>query len=126
MPVLDKKTEQPNLAGKLVSRGLVIGSRDFQEYVRNYPNPFGAGREVTRITYFMDSPGEVSIKIYALTGELVYEKTYSSGEPQTMPGPHEEKWDGRNMRGVVVRNGIYICRITAGGKTATIKIAVAK
>ena len=80
----------------------------------------------TRIAYFLDSPASVSIRIFDLTGQLVYDRQYSIGEAGTSAGPQEVEWDGRNMKGTLVRNGIYVCRITAGSNSATFKIAVAK
>jgi hypothetical protein len=125
MDIVDKITQQGDISGRYRSRGLVIISSNFADYVRNYPNPFRAGRENTRIIYFLNSAGSVSIKIYALTGKLVYEETHSSG-PKTQPGDQYIEWNGRNMNGDIVRNGIYVCAITAGGNSARIKIAVAK
>ena len=56
----------------------------------------------------------------------MYEKQYANGEPGTAEGPQEVTWDGRNQQGEVVRNGIYICQIDAGGRSVKIRIAVAK
>jgi hypothetical protein len=104
------------------SSPLVVMSNNFQEYAHNYPNPFRAGTEETNITYFLNSPGEVSIKIYDLLGNLVY-----SVEKANVPeGTHEEQWDGKNVQHQVVRNGVYVCVLSAGGQTAKFRIAVAK
>ncbi|UCG51743.1 MAG: Ig-like domain-containing protein [Candidatus Latescibacterota bacterium] len=125
LAVVDKNT-LGDVAGKVCSQPLVIRSGQFEEYAFNYPNPFRAGHERTRIAYVMPSDGEVSVKIFALTGDLVYERKYSRGEPEASAGAQEVTWDGRNMNGHVVRNGIYICELNAGGKSTRIKIAVAK
>jgi hypothetical protein len=127
MTIVDKGTQQGEIKGRYRSRGLVIGSGNFNEYVRNYPNPFGAGREETKIAYFMETAGAVSIRIYSLRGDLVFEWNFANGTPETQPGvEHKIPWDGRNMNGDVVRNGIYICQVQAGGNSVRIKIAVAK
>jgi hypothetical protein len=114
------------VAGGFNSAGLVILSNTFEEYVHNYPNPFGAGRESTRIAYFLQAPSEVSITIYSIAGEKVFEEQLAIGDAGTGSGPQEFEWDGRNMNSEVVRNGLYICRLEAGGNTATFRIAVAK
>jgi len=110
------------LDGQVRSRNLVVLSGTFEDYVHNYPNPFRAGGEDTRIAYFMNAAGSASIKIYAVTGELVYEESLSG----VAEGPQETTWDGRNGKGEVVRNGIYICVINAGSNSARFRIAVAK
>jgi hypothetical protein len=35
-------------------------------------------------------------------------------------------WDGKNGKGQVVRNGVYVAIIKAGGAKMTVKIAVIK
>jgi hypothetical protein len=116
-----------SLDSQLRSTPLVILSGEFAEYVHNYPNPFQAGYETTRITYFLDpGGGDVSIKIYDLLGKLVFTLDIPSGQPGATGGPQEYEWDGRNMQSEVVRNGIYVCVVSAGVKTAKFKIAVAK
>jgi hypothetical protein len=125
VPVVDKSTFGA-VTGKLRSQPLVILSNNFEEYAHNYPNPFRAGSELTRIAYTMDSDGSVAVRIFDMLGSLVYEKQYPQGEPGTGEGPQEVTWDGRNMRGETVRNGIYICQLEAGGRSVKIRIAVAK
>ncbi|MFH1754388.1 MAG: hypothetical protein ABIA59_01680, partial [Candidatus Latescibacterota bacterium] len=105
--VVDKATGQP-LADGLRSHPLVILSNQFSEYAHNYPNPFRAGNETTRIAYFLKNQSDVTIKIYSMAGNVVYEKVYSRGDPHTLPGAREAEWDGRNMKGETVRNGIYV------------------
>jgi hypothetical protein len=114
------------LDGQVTSQSLVVLSGNFQEYAHNYPNPFRAGSQDTRIAYFLDAPAGVSLKIYALTGDLVYEETIPSGDARAQAGPQETTWDGRNGQGEVVRNGVYVCVLNAGSKSARFRIAVAK
>jgi hypothetical protein len=125
VPVVDKSTLQ-SIVGRLRSSPLVILSSSFEEYAHNYPNPFRAGSEATRIAYVMDKEGPVGVTIFDVTGERVYEKQYARGEPGTGAGPQEVTWDGRNAKGEVVRNGIYVCQLEAAGQTVKIRIAVAK
>lgn len=125
VPVVDKNTQQ-SFAGKLRSQNVVIMSNQFSEYVHNYPNPFSPSNGPTKIAYFLEAPGDVSVSIYDLAGAMVYEKRLSAGDAGTGSGPQEVQWDGRNMQGTSVRNGIYVCQITAGSNSAKFKIAVAK
>jgi hypothetical protein len=114
------------LDGQITSAPLVILSSSFDQYVHNYPNPFRAGSQDTRIAYFMQSAGSVSITIYALNGDLVYEENIPSSDARAQAGPQETTWGGLNGNGNVVNNGIYICVLSAGGNTAKFRIAVAK
>jgi hypothetical protein len=114
------------LDGQITSGPLVVLSSNFEEYAHNYPNPFRAGTDQTRIAYFLETPASVNIRIYAMTGELVYEETIAAGDARAQAGPNESAWDGRNMNGEVVRNGVYVCVLNAGSKSAKFRIAVAK
>jgi hypothetical protein len=114
------------LDGAITSDPLVVLSSSFDEYVHNYPNPFRAGSQETRIAYVMDRAGSVSIRIYAVDGSLVHEENISSSDARAQAGPQEATWDGRNGKGEVVRNGVYVCVLNAGGRSAKFRIAVAK
>ena len=94
--------------------------------MHNDPNPFRAGAQDTRIAYVMDRAGSVSVRIYAIDGSLVYEENIPAGDARAQAGPQETTWDGRNGQGEVVRNGVYVCVLNAGGRTAKFRIAVAK
>lgn len=111
---------------QITSGPLVVLSSNFEEYAHNAPNPFRAGAGETQISYFLDAPANVSIRIFDITGELVYEETIPSSDPRAQSGPQETPWDGRNMDGNVVRNGLYVCVLNAGSRSAKIRIAVAK
>lgn len=94
--------------------------------VHNYPNPFKAGLESTRISYYLERDSRVSLKIYTLDGKPVLARTFSDQDPQGREGLREILWDGNNGNGDVVLNGVYICKLEAAGINATFKIAVAK
>jgi hypothetical protein len=119
-----------DIAGQFLSGPLSVMSGRFDEYVHNYPNPFRAGSQATRICYFLKQNAAVAISIYDLDGRLVWTRRIGAGEPGgtgTSEGTwHEIPWDGRNDRGDVVRNGVYVCKVEAGPQSALIKIAVAK
>ncbi|UCB45261.1 MAG: T9SS type A sorting domain-containing protein, partial [Spirochaetota bacterium] len=90
----------------------------------NYPNPFNPRTQSTNIVFFNPAGNSsVSIKIFTLTGRLV--RTLSrSGLLQDQS--QEVEWDGKNGKGQVVRNGVYVAVIQIGGSRAMIKIAVVK
>ncbi|MDD4857160.1 MAG: hypothetical protein PHD74_03540 [Candidatus Krumholzibacteria bacterium] len=119
-----------DIAGHFLSGPFSIMSKRFDEYAHNYPNPFRAGSELTKICYFLNRDSNVSIRIFDLGGNLVKSMTIGSGEAGGAGTPggtwHEISWDGRNERGDIVRNGVYMCKIEAGSQSALIKIAVAK
>ncbi len=87
----------------------------------NAPNPFNPDIEDTKICYYLEEDDDdVKIKLFTLTGELVYSWENIPGRE----GMNDESWDGRNEKGRVVENGGYICLIEAGGKKQKCKIAV--
>ncbi|MCX5752558.1 MAG: hypothetical protein NTW97_02795 [Candidatus Krumholzibacteria bacterium] len=119
-----------DIAGHFRSGPLSIMSSRFDEYVHNYPNPFRAGTEPTKICYFLKRSSSVTIKIYDLGGRLVWSKNIGAGEAGGTGAPegtwHEIPWNGRNDRGELVRNGVYMCKVETGSQSALFKIAVAK
>jgi hypothetical protein len=83
-----------------------------KEAFGNFPNPFGRNESETTIQYFVETQSDVIVRIFTITGKLV--RTFNLGSrPQ---GLHTDlKWDGRNDRGQVVLNGVYLCQIQIKG-----------
>ena len=74
--------------------------------VVNYPNPF---QEDTYFTFQFQSPsgnGEVTIKIYTLTGRLI-----QTLQDFAVPGFNKIYWDGTDADGAPVANGVYLYKI---------------
>ncbi|MCP3681345.1 MAG: hypothetical protein GY861_01520, partial [bacterium] len=94
------------------------------DYLSNYPNPFYAKRETTKIRYTLKEDSDVILRIYDLVGGLVLEKEFSSGNTYSVAGPNEYVWDGRNGNGDIVMIGSYICRIIVDKKYSTTKVGV--
>jgi len=119
-----------DIAGHFVSGPLTIMSARFDEYAHNYPNPFRAGSESTKICYVLTQDAPVTIRVYDLLGSLVWSAEMAAGgrggTGAPAGTPWEIPWDGRNERGELVRNGVYLCKIEAGSQSALFKIAVAK
>jgi hypothetical protein len=103
-----------------------ILASDLESSFSNYPNPFEPPEEVTHITYNLESESSVVIEIFTLVGDLVWSREFGSGAEESTAGLHEIEWDGRNERGEIVRNGVYICRIGTDAGEAMTKIAVTK
>ena len=90
----------------------------------NYPNPFNPE---TWIPYQLSEPAEVTLRIYAINGELV--RTLALGQ---MPaGIYQSRtraayWDGKNDLGESVASDIYFYTLKAGDFTATRKMLIRK
>ncbi len=89
----------------------------------NYPNPFAAGRQTTRVTFFLDESSRVTLRLYTLWGAPV--KTLINGETRSA-GLHQNiEWSGRTGDGDVVNNGVYYLVLdvepTSGGSAKTYK-----
>lgn len=100
-------------------------------YISNYPNPFHPGETPTTIAYKLSDNANVTLRIFTLTGGLVFEKTFTSGQQGGTAGLNTFAWDGRNGDGQVVATGGYVLQIQANGNGETIhsmrrKIAVVR
>ena len=102
--------------------GLTNISVSEEEAAYNYPNPFNPNKQTTRIVYNSNSAGSATIKIFTITGKLVRKLSDNA-----QSGSNEAVWDGKNGRGQVVRNGVYVAIIMPpSGSNQTVKIAVVK
>ncbi len=85
----------------------------------NYPNPFNPS---TTLRYGLSEPGQVSLKVYNMLGQLVR----TIVDEQQVEGYHEAVWDGRNEIGATVASGIYIYRMAAGNIVETRRMLLVK
>jgi hypothetical protein len=101
----------------------------------NWPNPFMAGREVTKINYSLDEDSDIKMRLYSVFGKLVWTRDIKkgeivNGEMHGVKGGNTVIWDGKSDRGYVVGAGVYILKVTItnskGTKTQTRNIAVTK
>lgn len=109
----------------------IIVNNDLHASFRNYPNPFGTpDRPRTHFIYFLSQDCDIELTIFTPIGELVYRRAFRASDPQGRRGLHQEDdltWDGRNLKGQSVLNGVYIARIkTSTGETALSKVAFIK
>jgi len=101
---------------KLLRKNLGAGSVALQQ---NYPNPFNP---VTKISFAVDKPGAVDVRVFNTRGELVRTIT-NQWYPQ---GEHEVSWDGKTQSGGHAPSGIYYVRAKSNGATDVIKAVLAK
>lgn len=87
--------------------------------IRNYPNPFNPQ---TEIHLRIDQPGEGSLGIYDVSGNLV--NTLFSGH--FSEGDHSFQWQGRNDQGRLLGSGIYFCRMVLDGQQTETKMTLLK
>lgn len=84
-----------------------------------FPNPANPS---TRITFSVQNPTDVSLKIYNVLGQQV--RTLTSGF-QTA-GTYDVTWDGRDDMGMILTSGIYFARLEMDGDVENLRILLAK
>jgi hypothetical protein len=83
------------------------------------PNPF---RSHTQISYALPNAGNVSLRVYDVTGRTV--RTLASGHQKA--GSYTVSWDARDSRGKQVPYGVYFYRLDTPGFRAVKKAVVAR
>ncbi len=86
---------------------------------RNVPNPFNAA---TEFRFALPEDAEVRIDIFDLAGNHV--RTLVRGKLEA--GYHSVVWDGTADDGSEAGSGVYLCRMKAGGFSATRKVVLAR
>ncbi len=84
---------------------------------QNYPNPFNPS---TSIKYSLAKAGDVNIKVYNVTGQLV---TTLLDKWQTQ-GFHNTTWNGKNGKGENVGSGIYFIKLVSGDFSSVKKMTL--
>lgn len=86
---------------------------------QNYPNPFNPS---TTIRYSISSPGNISIKVYDISGQIinVIDKEHNQ------PGEYEIIWDGTNSFGERVASGVYFYQLITDRNTEAKKMMLLK
>lgn len=77
---------------------------------QNHPNPFNPA---TVIPYELEQAGRVRLAVYDIQGRLVRELV----NQVESEGPHTTSWSGVDSNGRAAASGVYVYRITAGGKS---------
>ena len=81
---------------------------------QNYPNPFNPA---TTILYEVVEAGNVQLSVYNMNGQLIETLVNKI----TAPGYYSATWNGNK-----VSSGLYLYRLTSGGKTFTRKMLLMK
>lgn len=82
------------------------------------PNPF---RGTTVVSYELAAPGAVTVAIYDVSGRLVRRLVNRETSPA---GPGQVVWDGRDSAGNRAAAGLYLCRMSAGGRVAMQRVVL--
>jgi photosystem II stability/assembly factor-like uncharacterized protein len=85
----------------------------------NYPNPFNSS---TRIDYYLPAAGDVMIKIFNISGQLV--RTLVSQTKAS--GHHSVIWDGQSDKGSFISSGIYIYQLQSNNQIKNHKLLLLK
>lgn len=72
--------------------------------IPNHPNPFNP---TTNIAYALPSPGEVTLKVFNVLGEAIFE----SKKVSEQAGEGIFQWDGKDRFGAAVASGVYLYQI---------------
>ena len=110
---------EPN--GKQIA---ILGAVKRNQLLQNFPNPFNPE---TWIPFRLTDESDVTIHIYATTGQLV--RHLSLGRIPAGDYASQSKavyWDGHNQIGEPVSSGIYLYTINAGDFSATRKMLIRK
>lgn len=83
----------------------------------NYPNPF---KNNTVLRFEISSKGNAYIKIYNLNGQLVKDFALVNLEP----GEHKINWDGSDLIGNKLKEGIYISKLIFKGNIETSNLLI--
>jgi agmatine deiminase len=75
----------------------------------NWPNPFQAG---TEINFRLPAEGPVRVTVVDVQGRQVAQLVNET----LTPGGYSAHWDGRNIQGDEVAEGMYFIRLTAGDR----------
>lgn len=106
---------------KYVQAEVFVEEKDQEDIVssfvlsQNYPNPFNPQ---TVIEYTLNSPSDVTLRIYNIKGQLV--KTLIDGRGEK--GFHQTIWDGKNEKGEKTSSGIYFYELKASDYVLTKKM----
>ncbi|QQS35318.1 MAG: T9SS type A sorting domain-containing protein [Ignavibacteriales bacterium] len=91
---------------------------DFHLY-QNYPNPFNPS---TAVRFSVPTEGLVTVKVHDMLGQEITTLFYDNASA----GVHTLSWNGKDSNGNDVSSGSYICRLTAGEFTQSVKMIFLK
>jgi len=74
-----------------------------------FPTPFAGPPVTINFTLDADQPATVALKVYSVSGSLVYQRV----ETAVSPGYHQWAWDGRDEKADEIANGTYLYQVIA-------------
>jgi hypothetical protein len=74
-----------------------------------FPSPFAQPPVTFNFTLNSDQPATVAVKVYSVSGSLVYERV----DTGVGPGYHQWQWDGTDQYGDPLANGTYLYNVIA-------------
>lgn len=82
------------------------------------PNPFNNRPNSAEMSFAYSLAGnfDTTIYLFDLNGNLIWRNNYAAGENGGKAGSNSPTWNGQDLYGVKVANGVYIYQITAGQK----------
>ena len=86
---------------------------------QNYPNPFNP---LTKFVYTINNPGVASLKIYDVTGKLIYTVFDAYREI----GTFEEEWRSVDENNQAVSSGVYFYNLSLATGSVTKKMVLSK
>ena len=86
---------------------------------RNYPNPFNP---LTKFVYTINNPGVASLKIYDVTGKLIY----TVFDEYREIGTFEEEWRSIDENNQAVSSGVYFYNLSLATGSVTKKMVLSK
>ncbi len=85
---------------------------------QNYPNPFNP---VTTINYTIAKSGNVSLKIFDVTGKEIRTLINQSGSDKQNKGTYSAVWNGMDNSGNSVSSGVYFYKLEVSGEFVSTK-----
>lgn len=94
-----------------------VETRTALQNVFAFPNPFDE-QLGTHFSFTLegDAAANVLIRVYTVSGKLIYERT----EHTMLPGYHQIAWDGNDAEGSAIANGVYLYRLVARTPQASV------
>jgi len=86
---------------------------------QNHPNPFNP---MTTVRFTLERPGQAVLSVFDAAGRRV--RTLVAGPYGA--GTHTAVWDGRDDAGRALADGVYLCRLDAGGVSECRKMALVR
>lgn len=80
------------------------------------PNPFNPQTQTTNLIYWLDTAATTTVYIFDLSGNLIWRNQYEPTDPEGGHANYNQvEWNGSNMFGGIVANGVYIFKVISGG-----------